>query len=43
MPYKSVKPEDLFECHKCGDCCKGFGGTYVTQTDIENIAKFIGT
>ncbi|RJP90525.1 MAG: YkgJ family cysteine cluster protein [Desulfobacteraceae bacterium] len=43
MPFKSVQPEDLFECQKCGDCCKGFGGTYVTQADIENIAQFIGT
>ncbi len=43
MPFKSVRPEDLFECQKCGDCCKGFGGTYVTQTDIEAISKFIGT
>ncbi len=43
MPYKTVQPDDLFECQMCGDCCKGFGGTYVTETDIENIARFIGT
>ncbi|MFZ2632426.1 MAG: YkgJ family cysteine cluster protein [Desulfosalsimonadaceae bacterium] len=43
MPFKSVQPEDLFECRKCGDCCKGFGGTYVTPADILNIAQFIGT
>ena len=43
MPFKSVQPEDLFECRKCGDCCKGFGGTYVTPEDILNIAQFIGT
>ena len=43
MPYKTVQPDDLFECQMCGDCCKGFGGTYVTEADIENIARFIGT
>ncbi len=43
MPYKNVSPEDLFECEKCGDCCKGYGGTFVTQDDIEKIAHFIDT
>ena len=43
MPYKTVQPDDLFECQMCGECCKGFGGTYVTETDIKNIARFIGT
>lgn len=42
MPFESVGPEDLFECRQCGDCCKGFGGTYVTPKDVENIARFIG-
>jgi Fe-S-cluster containining protein len=42
MPCKNIMPEDLFECQKCGDCCKGYGGTDVTQTDIEKIANFIG-
>ena len=23
----------------CGDCCKGFGGTYVTHSDIKRIAR----
>ena len=43
MQYKTVQPDDLFECQMCGDCCKGFGGTYVTEMDIENIAEYIGT
>ena len=42
MPYKSVRPDDLFDCQMCGECCQGFGGTYVTEKDIENIAAFIG-
>ncbi len=33
----------LFECTQCGDCCKGFGGTYVSETDLEAIARFIET
>lgn len=50
MPFKtspssapsSVKPEDLFVCRRCGDCCKGYGGTFVTPDDIMRIALFIG-
>ena len=33
--------EDIFECKLCGDCCKGFGGTYVTEMDIQRIAEYI--
>jgi Fe-S-cluster containining protein len=43
MPFKSVKPSDIFTCKKCGDCCKGYGGTYVTDKDIEKIAGYIHT
>jgi len=43
MPYKSVQPDDLFKCQMCGECCKGYGGTYVTKEDIINIARFINT
>ncbi len=35
--------EDIFQCKLCGECCRGFGGTYVTDADIRNIARFIGT
>ncbi len=41
MPYKSVRPGDLFDCQMCGECCRGFGGTYVTDKDIQNIAAYI--
>ncbi len=37
--YKTA--EDIFECQLCGDCCNGFGGTYVTDEDILKIASFI--
>ncbi len=33
---------DIFECRKCGDCCRGYGGTYVTDSDIQAIADYIG-
>jgi Fe-S-cluster containining protein len=32
----------LFECTQCGDCCKGYGGTYLTESDIGAISAFIG-
>ncbi len=35
-------PGDLFQCRMCGDCCKGFGGTYVGPEEIRAIAGFIG-
>lgn len=32
----------LFDCTLCGDCCKGYGGTYLEAADIDAIARFIG-
>ena len=34
--------EAIFSCKQCGDCCKGYGGTYVSRTDVEAIAAYIG-
>ncbi len=34
--------QELFVCTLCGDCCKGYGGTYLTEADIAAIADFIG-
>jgi uncharacterized protein len=45
MHYKqpdSVSNEEIFICQKCGDCCKGYGGTFVTKKDIIRIADYIG-
>ena len=42
MPSDPVKLPDIFKCKKCGDCCKGFGGTYVTQQDMLSISDYIG-
>jgi hypothetical protein len=33
--------DNLFECLKCGDCCKGYGGTYVSESDIDAIADYL--
>ncbi len=32
---------ELFECTQCGDCCKGYGGTYLTEADIKAIADYL--
>ncbi len=37
----SEKTADVFICKQCGECCYGYGGTYVTDADIENIASYI--
>lgn len=42
MPFKNVTQDDLFKCHKCGDCCRGYGGTFLSPHDIEAISDFIG-
>ena len=33
---------DLFACRRCGDCCKGYGGTYITENEIDNIGRYLG-
>ena len=38
MPYDAVKADDIFQCRMCGDCCRGYGGTYLTEEDINAIA-----
>ncbi len=43
MPYNNLKSEDIFKCQKCGDCCKGYGGTFITEKEIETIAAHIHT
>jgi uncharacterized protein len=42
MPSDCIRPEELFECRMCGDCCKGFGGTFLTGEDIEAISRYVG-
>ena len=41
MPCDVLSPEEIFNCRQCGDCCKGFGGTYVSPEDVQAIAAFV--
>lgn len=34
--------DGLFTCTLCGDCCKGYGGTYLSAADIIAISRYIG-
>ena len=43
MDSKTFKGEDIFICQECGACCKGFGGTYISEDDIKKISNFIDT
>ena len=42
MTSDTVGLGDLFACRRCGDCCKGYGGTYITENEIDNICRFLG-
>ncbi len=41
MTSEPVSASDLFQCKNCGGCCKGYGGTFVTEKDIRAISEFI--
>ena len=41
MPSDVPEPGDIFTCRQCGDCCKGYGGTYVSRKDIERISAYL--
>lgn len=43
MTHESLTSDDLFQCRQCGDCCTGYGGTYLSPGDIRAISKFIQT
>jgi len=43
MSSDSVTTSDLFQCTNCGECCKGYGGTYVTDRDIKAISDYTNT
>lgn len=36
-----MKAADIFKCKNCGDCCNGYGGTFITDKDIQVIAGYI--
>jgi len=41
MPSDTLGSDALFKCRNCGVCCKGYGGTYLSNSDIDNISRFI--
>ena len=40
---KRMVTDTFFKCRKCGQCCKGYGGTYLTDDDIERISDYINS
>jgi Fe-S-cluster containining protein len=41
MSDDTLSPEDLFKCRQCGDCCRGYGGTFLADGEIDVIARFL--
>ncbi|MFZ5572038.1 MAG: YkgJ family cysteine cluster protein [Thermodesulfobacteriota bacterium] len=41
MPSSRLTAADVFQCKKCGDCCKGYGGTYLAPGDVTTIAHHL--
>lgn len=41
MTHSEMTSQDVFQCTQCGECCTGFGGTYMTPGDVANIAAFL--
>ena len=41
MTCEVLTPDDLFFCQRCGDCCKGYGGTFLTESDIDRICCYL--
>ena len=37
----TIHPDQIFTCQKCGECCRGYGGTFVSQEDIALISKYL--
>lgn len=34
-------PSDFFECQKCGECCKGYGGAFVSELEADRISRHL--
>ena len=41
MISEVLTPDDLFSCQRCGDCCRGYGGTFLTESDIDRISRYL--
>jgi uncharacterized protein len=40
-PKNTQGDAGIFTCRQCGNCCMGYGGTYVTDEDIHRISAYI--
>ena len=36
-----ILADQIFTCQKCGECCRGYGGTFVSQGDIALISRYL--
>jgi len=43
LTQSKITSKDIFHCQQCGECCTGYGGTYITPKDIDAIADFLKT
>lgn len=43
MPSNVKDHGTIFDCQRCGDCCKGYGGTFLSDEDIVQVADHIGS
>lgn len=41
MASDSGPCEQVFDCTRCGDCCRGFGGTYLSESDVSSICEHV--
>ncbi len=41
MQFEHSDTASFFQCTQCGDCCRGYGGTYVSDADLKAIAAFL--
>lgn len=41
MPSEAICREEVFHCRQCGDCCRGYGGTYLRDSDVEAVARYL--
>jgi Fe-S-cluster containining protein len=41
MVSEPVGLDAIFHCTRCGQCCRGFGGTYLSGRDVEAIADYM--
>ncbi|MFH1075420.1 MAG: YkgJ family cysteine cluster protein [Pseudomonadota bacterium] len=34
--------DKIFECQNCGTCCKGYGGIFVKDKEVDAISSYLG-